>query len=385
MSEISFIGRSPIYALTFTAFLGFSVLSATVKSWTGFLVVRFLQAFFGSPCLAIGGASMHDMFSDLSVPYPLAVWIAAAYCGPALGPLFAGYLVPVKGWRWGMWEIVWLAGPLCILILFLPETHGPTRRARREKALSSGNPKGEQQTLGQGGWTRMKLILWSLGDAIVKPVQICVQDPAVAVANLYTSFIYATYYTLFDAIPRVYPARYGFSTGQLGLAFLAVIVACTLGGFIYCTYISKILNVQIRQGQLKDHEVHLRPALVATFLLPIGLSLFGWTSNGRIHWIVSLIGVTIYAMSTFIVLQCLSVYLPRIYPDYSASLFAANDFCRSSLAAAAVHVGVPLYTNLGIGKGVSVLAGLSVLGIGGIWFIYLKGAALRARSRFVVI
>ena len=383
MSELSFIGRSPVYAVTFIAFLCFSILTAVVQNWHGFLVLRFLQAFFGSPCLAIGGATMHDIFSDSSVPYPLAIWIAAAYCGPALGPLFAAYLVPVKGWRWGMWEIAWLAAPTCILVLLLPETHGPTRRARRAQAVSSRYQK--EDPFRDSAWARLKLLMRSLGDAIIKPVQICIQDPAVAVANLYTSFIYATYYTLFDAIPRVYPYRYGFSTGELGLAFLSVIVACVVGGVCYCAYVSRVLNADGRQDRSTDHEEHLRPALLGTFLLPIGLSIFGWTSNGTIHWAVSLAGVTIYAMGTFIVLQCLSVYLPRIYPDYSASLFAANDFCRSSLAAAAVHVGVPLYSHLGIGKGVSVLAGISVLGIVGIWVIYLKGAALRARSRFVVM
>jgi DHA1 family multidrug resistance protein-like MFS transporter len=111
LSEVNFIGRSPIYASTFVAFVGFSILAATTQSWSGFLAIRFLQGFFGSPCLAIGGASMHDLFPDLTVPYSLTVWVAAAYCGPALGPLLAGYLVPVKGWRYGMWEIVWLAAP----------------------------------------------------------------------------------------------------------------------------------------------------------------------------------------------------------------------------------------------------------------------------------
>jgi DHA1 family multidrug resistance protein-like MFS transporter len=131
LSEVNFIGRSPIYASTFVAFVGFSILAATTQSWSGFLAIRFLQGFFGSPCLAIGGASMHDLFPDLTVPYSLTVWVAAAYCGPALGPLLAGYLVPVKGWRYGMWEIVWLAAPTIVLMLTLPETHEPTIRAQQ--------------------------------------------------------------------------------------------------------------------------------------------------------------------------------------------------------------------------------------------------------------
>ncbi|KXT05247.1 hypothetical protein AC578_8426 [Pseudocercospora eumusae] len=62
-SELNFIGRNAIYALTFTAFVGFSVLSATMRNWPGYLVGRFFQALFGSPCLAVGGASIHGLFS----------------------------------------------------------------------------------------------------------------------------------------------------------------------------------------------------------------------------------------------------------------------------------------------------------------------------------
>jgi DHA1 family multidrug resistance protein-like MFS transporter len=372
LSEMSSIGRSSIYASTFLAFFVFSVLAATVNSWRGFLAVRFLQAFFGSPCLAIGGASMHDLFPDLTVPYSLAIWIAAAYCGPALGPLIASYLVPEKGWTWGMWEIVWMAAPTLVLMVTLPETHGPTIRERRLKAANGSSSTGK---------TTIRAVALALKDTVVRPVQITLQDPAVAVANLYTAFMYGTYYTFFDAIPRVYPERYGFTIGQLGLAFLSIFVACVIGGIAYCFYIYKTSTGNCAASST-NHEASLRPALAASLLPPIGLFLFGWTSDGDIHWIVSLLGITIYAIGTFVILQCMSVYLPRIYPEYSASLFAANDLCRSLLAAAAIHLGVPLYERLGIGPGVSVLGGMSALGIPGMWFIYWKGPALRGMSRF---
>lgn len=383
ITELDFVGRQPVYAVTFVVFLCFSVLTATVQSWRGFLALRFFQAFFGSPCLANGGASMHDLFPSSAVPFSLAIWIAAAFCGPALGPVLAGYVVPDKGWRLGMWEIAYMAGPTCVLLLLLPETHEPTIKARRARALknvrggnSSQAPEERQQ--------HAKLLLISVRDAIIKPIQICMLDPSVGVANLYTSFIYGTYYTLFDAIPRVYPVRYGFSTGELGLSFLHVFVACVMAGAAYSAYIYLSHNPRSRRGLLTEHEECLRPALIACFLPPVGLFLFAWTSNGSTHWLVGLFGLTLYAMGTFVILQCLSVYLPRIYPIYSASLFASNDFFRSTLATGAIHFGVPLYERLGIGRGVSVLGGLSVLGIAGMYFIYWKGAVLRAQSRFIV-
>lgn len=42
-------------------YLIFLVASATVHNFPGFLAIRFLQGFFGSPCLATGAASLSDM------------------------------------------------------------------------------------------------------------------------------------------------------------------------------------------------------------------------------------------------------------------------------------------------------------------------------------
>ena len=53
-------------------------------------------------------------------------------------------------------------------------------------------------------------------------------------------------------------------------------------------------------------------------------------------------------------------------------------------ATAAIHIGIPLYSKLGISHGVSILGAMSVLGIPGMWFIYSIGPALRAKSRFAV-
>jgi DHA1 family multidrug resistance protein-like MFS transporter len=51
------------------------------------------------------------------------------------------------------------------------------------------------------------------------------------------------------------------------------------------------------------------------------------------------------------------------YPQYAASLFAGNDFFRSLFAFGAVLFSRPMYVYLGIGKGISVLGGLAVIGI----------------------
>jgi DHA1 family multidrug resistance protein-like MFS transporter len=111
LSEIPVIGRSPVYAATMAIFTIISLPTALVNNFAGLLVLRFLQGFFGSPCLAIGAATMQDMYSLLYLPYALVAWVSAAYCGPALGPLLSGFAVTAKGWRWSLWEILWVWRP----------------------------------------------------------------------------------------------------------------------------------------------------------------------------------------------------------------------------------------------------------------------------------
>jgi hypothetical protein len=63
MSEIPILGRRVAYLVTFTLYLCFSPGAALVDNIGGLMFFRFLQSFFGSPCLANGGAIMQDMVS----------------------------------------------------------------------------------------------------------------------------------------------------------------------------------------------------------------------------------------------------------------------------------------------------------------------------------
>lgn len=184
--------------------------------------------------------------------------------------------------------------------------------------------------------------------------------------------------------PLVYPVEYGFSLGLIGVVFTCILVACMIGVAIYCAYLYYYLVPDILKNGLRAQESRLVPALIACFGPTIGLFIFGWTARKSIHWIVPTIGITIYGASVFIVMQCIFVYVPLSYPAYAASLFAGNDFLRSAFACGSILFGRPLFVNLGIGKGVSVLGGLSVIGIIGMFALWIFGAKLRARSKFAM-
>jgi DHA1 family multidrug resistance protein-like MFS transporter len=58
--------------------------TAMVQDYASLMVLRFLQGFLGSPCLASGGATLGDMYELIDLPYALIGWVSAVWCGPAL-------------------------------------------------------------------------------------------------------------------------------------------------------------------------------------------------------------------------------------------------------------------------------------------------------------
>lgn len=133
-------------------------------------------------------------------------------------------------------------------------------------------------------------------------------------------------------------------------------------------------------------EERLVPALFASFgptIGPtIGLFIFAWTAAPQFPWIAPTIGIVVYAASGFVLMQSLFIYVPLSYPKYTASLFASNDLCRSALACGSILFASPMFENLGVARGTSLLGGLSFIGIIGIFLLYIYGARLRSLSKF---
>ncbi|KAM0257543.1 hypothetical protein ACHAQJ_004357, partial [Trichoderma viride] len=300
----------------------------------------------------------------------------------ALGPVLSGFAVPVESWRWSLFESLWASTPIFIVMfLFLPETSSANillRRARRLRKLTGNERFMSQSEIDQHNLRARDIFF----DALIKPMEITLKDPAVLFVQVYTAIIYGIYYSFFEVFPLVYPVFYGMNLGQVGLVFLCILVSCIIGIAIYTAYLSFWLNPRINKFGWPVQEERLIPALPASVGPTIGLFLFAWTARASIHWIVPTIGITIYGATVFIVMQAVFIYIPLSYPKYAASLFAANDFFRSALACGSIMFAHPLFGNLGVARGTSLLGGLSVIGIIGIWLLYFYGAKLRKLSKF---
>ncbi|KAJ7076114.1 major facilitator superfamily domain-containing protein, partial [Mycena belliarum] len=91
------LGRNPVYMITLRLFVIFQIPLVTATNMSTVLVIRFLTGFFGSPALAIGGASMADISPKHQHPYALGIWALGAVAGPITGPVIGGLVA--QAWR----------------------------------------------------------------------------------------------------------------------------------------------------------------------------------------------------------------------------------------------------------------------------------------------
>lgn len=383
--ELPAFGRNTIYISTLFLFLIFQVPIITATNIRTVLAFRFLTGFFGSPALATGGASMGDIYPVHQLPYVIGVWALGAVAGPITGPVIGGFAAQANGWRWPQYELIWITGFSCIFItLLLPETYEPTillKRAQRLRRLT-----GNQQLKAQSEKdTEGETIAQVLKEALYRPFVLAI-EPVLLFANIYLGFIYAIFYLWFEAFPLVFTDIYHFNLGLSGLPYLGFLVSGAITYTAYCLYQKYHLAPRSSRAEAAGKElapeVRLEIGFMASIFIPTSVLIFGFASKESIHWIVPVIGASLYQGGIFTIFQSLLMYITSAYPKYAASVLAGNTLARSTIASVFPLFGYAFFTNLGLGPGSAVLAGIS-FALMAVYAALIKwGHVLRRRSKY---
>ena len=315
LAEAPPIGRAPVYIISvfcFT-FINFGVVYASNLGML--LSFRFLSGFIGSPVLATGGSSMADMWSHKKRSYAIGTWGLFAVCGPVLGPLLGGFAAQAKGWKWPIWELIWLNAFCFALLAFcLPETSAATilfRRARRlRKAL--GDPtlmtEAEIEILDIPKSEILKASLWL-------PFKLTFREPILLFTDIYLGLVYAVLYCWFEAFPLTFIDIHGFNLGTSGLAYLGILIGAIICMALYFTYLYLVQEKQFERGTLTP-EARLPPAIVGSIFMPISLFWFGWSARESVHWIVPIIGSGFFSVGALLLFNAILNYQGDAYPRY---------------------------------------------------------------------
>lgn len=125
---------------------------------------------------------------------------------------------------------------------------------------------------------------------------------------------------------------------------------------------------------------------IGTLLIPIGLLLWGWTSENRLHWILPNLGCIIFTAGCYICSSSVSVYTIDAYTRFAASAVSTNLVLRSHFSALFPLFAPYMFRTVGFGWGATVLAGgFAVIGFGTVAVLWFWGETIRGRSGYCAV
>jgi multidrug resistance protein len=373
-------GRLYVYHTNNVLFIIWTVACALAPNVGALLVFRFFAGIAGSCPLTIGGGSIADMIRQEKRGGAMAIFALGPLLGPVIGPVAGGYLSEAEGWRWVFWVIAIAGGVAAFFsFIFMRETYPPVLLARKVARLrkEQDNPNLRSKLASD------KSPAAYFKQSIVRPTKMLFKSPIVLTLSIYMAVVYGYLYLLFTTITLVFERHYGFSQGNVGLTYLGIGIGSMLGLIIFGSMSDRIVKHMSAKGEMKP-EYRLPPLIPGSFIIPIGLFLYGWSAEKHTHWIVPIIGTLFVGFGLLATFMPIQTYLVDAFTIHAASAIAANTVLRSLVGAFLPLAGPKLYAALGLGWGNSLLGFIAVAMAPVSWVFFKYGERIRKSPRFQV-
>lgn len=334
-----------------------------------------------------------DMWDSENQQYAVAFVVFSSVGGSVLGPVIGGFVEAYLNWRWTIW-IQLIFGGFVQLLHFatVPETRTTLMMDKIAKRLRNSDDKKYRNVYGPNELKPWKerfsakeiLITWG------RPFKMFLTEPIVLTLSLLSGFSDALIFMFIQSFSIVY-AQWGFSTVEIGLSFIPILVGYIIA---WATFIPAIKrNKAERKAKPEDeraqYESRLWWLLFTAPCLPIGLFGFAWTSGfaDKIPWIASMIFAAVVGIANYSIYMATIDYMITAYGPYSASATGGNGWSRDFLAGVLTIPATPFFTNIGppdrhLQYASTILACISALLVAAVYAIYFYGPILRERSPF---
>ncbi|WVF70989.1 hypothetical protein IAT40_005785 [Kwoniella sp. CBS 6097] len=374
-------GRRLSYIISYTFLTIWSGAAAGSKNMAQLLVFRFLAGLFGSSPLANAGGTISDVLDANQRGLGMALFSAAPFLGPSLGPVTGGFLGLSAGWRWVEGYLTIFVGVMLIIVaIFGSETYAPLLLRRRAATLSKATGKVYRF---RGDAKKPMVVSQLFLVSLIRPWKFLWYEPIVSILTVYTALIYGILYLNFAAYPIVFQQGHGWNVGIGGLAFLGILVGTVLSVVVSVVYVNpQYIKTAKRKGGRADPEDRLPSAIWGGVLLVIGLAGFAATDGPNVHWIAPIIFGVPFGCGIIIVFLAVLGYLVDSYTIYAASVLAANSVLRSLFGAAFPLFTRQMFAKLGVHWGVALPGFLALACIPFTIFFYKYGAKIRAKCKY---
>lgn len=378
LSELT--GRKLPLFLGFFMWLLLQIPIGLINNLPALLVFRMLGGCFGAAPVALVGAMYADFWEPAERGTATAVYSAAVYIGPTLGPIFGSLVTESQlGWHWIAWITMIFGGVVGLLaFITIPETYAPIlqQRANKKAGLCDVSPSNGQLSVPAPDLQTF------VRKYMVKPaIMICV-EPMLIVMTLYISIVYGILYLTFFAFPYSFEEGRGWDPQVGSLPFLSILVSVLVSSIGVGLYSRKYYRPRLLARGSVLPEDRLPPMILGSFILPAGIFWFAWTSNSHISPVPQIISGVFIGSGIMLIFTNGVAFLVDIYLQSAASAMAANTCVRSAVAAGFPLAAPQMYKSLGIPWATSVLGFLCVLLIPAPILFYRYGRKLRQMSRY---
>ncbi|KAF2797061.1 MFS general substrate transporter [Melanomma pulvis-pyrius CBS 109.77] len=374
-------GRTIIYHVCNVFFIIFLAGCAWANSMGMLIAFRFLSGFAGVAAVTCGSGSIADLMPPERRGGAMAIWSLGPLLGPVVGPVSAGFLVEAEGWRWVFWVIMIMSGTVTLVsFVVLRETYPPVLLERKAARLRKATGSDRYQSRLKPEGSRTECIL----KAIVRPARMFILSPIVMSMCIYIAILYGLLYVLFTTFTFVYQDIYNFSARGAGLSFISSGIGNLLGLATMGIFSDRIIRSRIAKGKeyVPEDRLSLYLTVPSALLLPLGLIMYGWTVENRVHWIAPMIGTGLVGFGMIGIVMSVQTYLIDSFPLHAASVTAANTVLRSLLGALLPLSGLEIYNKLGFGWGNTLFGILAFLLAPVLWVFSITGQRLRTNPKW---
>ncbi|WFD35945.1 hypothetical protein MCUN1_002816 [Malassezia cuniculi] len=336
--------------------------------------------------LPMGGGSIADLFEPSQRGVAMSMYALTPLFGPSIGPVVSGWII--QGWGPDKWQwIFWTSTMLSVAVevagfLLIPETYAPELLRKKGQRLRKHTGNEKLHTVYDVG---SETLSQTIRRVLLRPMIFMTTELVVILPSLYMSIIYGCFYLLIATLPMVFEFHYGMPVGISALHNLAMAAGVTAGSFTLGPLTDYTYKRLSREHGQPQPEFKLPILMIAVFFAPIGLLIYGWTSEYKVFWLVPDIGLFIVSAGMLGVFLQIQMYLVDVMSIYGSSAISAAIFMRSLLGFVFPLFAHQMFNSLGFGWGCSIIALVcAVIGIPSPYLLWAYGPALRRRSKYAV-
>ncbi|KAM0310739.1 hypothetical protein ACHAO8_007794 [Botrytis cinerea] len=277
-----------------------------------------------------------------------------------ISPIAGSYIAQDLGWRWSILLAAIVFGFFSFLLLVVyRETCAVIILKRKAKRLQKERDGKQYRSKHQARVDANTII-----ESVMKPLHILIQSPILMLTTSHMTIKYALVSLILAKITETMESTYPnvFYCGSIGFTFLSLAIGNTIAlNFYSLTSDRYMIHLQKKKGEAFEAESRLIHLLLAAIILPMGVLIYGWSSEFQVQYIVPLIGTTVAGFSMTLSTIPIEIYVVDVYKIHASSAIGAGVIFHAFAGAFLALTDPPLYQGFGYSWSDSVLALIAAL------------------------